>query len=131
MLVFLCGVAAAVGSDLDVPAEKIGGGSPDGMMHRYLLRQAEQAFTQWKTEYERRKTPEQIAAYQKKARETLLEALGGLPERTPLGAASDGHGRPFRLSRGEGHLPESAETLRHRPAVPAGVGDASNRRIRA
>ena len=43
VIVFLSGIAAALGSDFDVPAEKIGGGSPDGMMHRYLLRQAEQA----------------------------------------------------------------------------------------
>ncbi len=90
VLVFLSGAAAGLGSDLDVPAAKMGPGAPDGMMHRYLLRQAQQAFAQWHEQYEERKTPEQIAAYQKKAREEFLAALGGLPERTPLKAQVTG-----------------------------------------
>ena len=54
------------------------------MMHRYLMRQAAQAAQHWRTDYEARKSPEDIAAYQKQMRETCLKSIGGLPERTPL-----------------------------------------------
>ena len=60
------------------------------MMKRYLLRQVDQATQRWEADYEARTTPEQIAAYQKQSRERLLEALGGLPERTPLNAQTTG-----------------------------------------
>ena len=52
--------------------------------------QAEQAAKRWQEEYEARKTPEQIAAYQARLREKFLEAIGGLPERTPLNAQVTG-----------------------------------------
>ena len=54
------------GDDLNVPPEQIEGGSPTGMTCRYLLRQAEKTYQRWRTDYESRKTPEQIAAYQKR-----------------------------------------------------------------
>ena len=84
VVAFLLSVATVRGGDLDLPPEKIEGGLPTGMMHRCLLRQAEHAAMRWKVDYEKRKTPEAIAAYQKSLRQKCLEALGGLPERTPL-----------------------------------------------
>ena len=54
------------------------------MMAGYLQQQAGQRFDQWRQRYEELKTPEQIAAYQKDLREQFLQAIGGLPERTPL-----------------------------------------------
>ena len=57
--------------------------SPEMMAH-YLQHQAEQRFEHWRQRYEQLKTPEQIAAYQKDLREHFLQAIGGLPERTPL-----------------------------------------------
>ena len=84
ILIFLIGAPAMRGGDLDVPPEKIEGGTSSGMMGRYLLRQVDQAAQRWKADYEKRKTPEEIAAYQKRAREDCLKAIGGLPERTPL-----------------------------------------------
>ena len=54
--------------ELDVPPEKIEGGAPAGMMNRYLLRQAEKTYQRWRADYENRKTPEQIAAYQQRPR---------------------------------------------------------------
>jgi dienelactone hydrolase len=72
------------GEDLNAPSEKIGVGKPEAMMRRYLLTQVEQAGHRWMKDYEKLKTPEQIAAYQKRLREKTLEAIGGLPERTPL-----------------------------------------------
>lgn len=81
--VLVC-AAALRGEDLGIPPDKIEGGKPDEMMHRYLLRQVDQAAERWKADYEKRKTPEAIAAYQKRLREQILESIGGLPERTPL-----------------------------------------------
>ena len=53
-------------------------------MHSYLMRHAKQAFQQWRTDYENRKTPEQIAVYQKQMREQVMAAIGGLPDRTAM-----------------------------------------------
>jgi dienelactone hydrolase len=82
--VFLLSAPLVRGGDLDVPPEKITAGAPAGMMHHYLLEQAEHAAMRWKVDYEKRKTPEAIAAYQNGLRQKCLEALGGLPKRTPL-----------------------------------------------
>ena len=84
LFTFLVIVPVAQGENLDIPPEKIEGESPAGMMHRYLLRQVDQAVERWKDDYEKRKSPEEIAAYQKRLREKFLELIGGLPERTPL-----------------------------------------------
>lgn len=54
------------------------------MMNHYLRRQAQERFEKWKAEYEQRTTPEQIAEYQKRLRSKFLEAIGELPQRTPL-----------------------------------------------
>jgi cephalosporin-C deacetylase-like acetyl esterase len=70
--------------DLSVLPEKIDGISPADMMSKYLRRLAGQKFDDWKAQYEQRKMPEQIAEYQKRLREKFIEAIGGLPERTPL-----------------------------------------------
>jgi dienelactone hydrolase len=83
-LLILCHACHVVGEDLNVPLEKMAGGNPGSMMHNFLMGQARQTFQQWKTEYESRKTSEQIAAYQKRMREQALLAIGGLPERTAL-----------------------------------------------
>ena len=82
--VFLAGITSLHGEDLAISPEKIPGAKPDAMMRRHLLLQADQATQRWKEAYERLKTPEEIAAYQKRLREKCLEAIGGFPERTPL-----------------------------------------------
>lgn len=94
MRYLLCGLLAVLlpagnalsvqGEDLNVPAEKIAAGVPGAMMHEELMRLAKEQFEVWKKEYESRKTPEQIAVYQKQMREKVLSAIGGLPERTSL-----------------------------------------------
>ncbi|MCD4727263.1 MAG: hypothetical protein K8R46_06355 [Pirellulales bacterium] len=77
---FLLGVAPTAAADvLDLPPKKIADLAPGKMMRRYLLRQANQAAERWKEDYEKRKTPAEIAAYQKRMREKCLEAIGGLP----------------------------------------------------
>ena len=84
VLLLLANASVVSAEDLNVPPETIEGGSPGLMMHRYLAKQTDQAIERWKDDYEKRKTPEEIAAYQKRLREAFLKAIGGLPERTPL-----------------------------------------------
>jgi len=83
-LTLLLSSAAFSQEDLNVMPETIDNTAPGEMMSRYLLRLAGQQFEQWKAQYEQRKTPEQITEYQKRLRENFIEAIGGLPERTPL-----------------------------------------------
>jgi dienelactone hydrolase len=91
-LVLLTSVSAAAvgGQDLKVQADTIDGVRAPDMMSRYLLGQIDQAWQRWQADYENRKTPEQIAAYQKLLREKFLEAIGPFPERTPLNAKVTG-----------------------------------------
>jgi len=76
--------AAFSKEDLNVLPEKIDDILPAHMMSDYLHTLADQKFEDWKAQYEQRKTPEQIAEYQKRLHEKFIEAIGGLPERTPL-----------------------------------------------
>ncbi|NLH43121.1 MAG: hypothetical protein GX448_14880, partial [Planctomycetes bacterium] len=83
----LCLLARSIGvaqENLRVLSETVGGAPAGEMMSGYLLRQAKPLFEQWRGQYEQRKTPEQIAAYQKALRGQFLQAIGGLPDRTPL-----------------------------------------------
>lgn len=83
-LTFAFTVTGLAAEDLRVLPETIDGVKPAEMMSRYLERMAQAQFAAWKEHYEQRKTPEQIAEYQKRLREKFIEAIGGLPERTPL-----------------------------------------------
>ena len=70
--------------NLNVLPETIDGFPPHEMMHQYLCGQIAQQFKNWQGKYERRKTTDQITEYQKRLRGKFLEAIGGLPEKTPL-----------------------------------------------
>ncbi len=77
--------SVAVGEEsLRVLSETVAGTPTGEMMSRYLSRQAQPKFEQWKQRYEQLKTPDQIAAYQADVRERFLEAIGGLPARRAL-----------------------------------------------
>jgi len=91
-LVILTAITAAAAGEqnLLVLPDKVDGVRPRDMMNRYLLGQIDQAWQQWQADYESRKTPEQIAAYQKRLRQQFLEAIGSFPERTPLNAKVTG-----------------------------------------
>jgi len=80
----IAGSAAAAAEDLRVLPETLDGAPAGEMMSRYLLHQAQPRFEQWKRRYEELKTPEQISAYQQDLREQFLDAIGDLPEQTPL-----------------------------------------------
>ena len=84
ILLFTLLPTAGRGDDLDVPPEKIAGGEPHEMVHQFLMRQVGDAVRQWQAEYEKLKTPEQVAAYQRRVRQKCLDSIGGLPPRTPL-----------------------------------------------
>ncbi len=108
LAVLVAGLHGVGAEDLDVPLQKVGVREPAGMMRAYLLRQVAQATQRWKAEFEKLKppspadtdeemnqprwhpepgtpkVPENVAAYQKRLRDEVLKAIGGLPERTPL-----------------------------------------------
>ncbi|MHC4440902.1 MAG: alpha/beta hydrolase family protein, partial [Planctomycetota bacterium] len=83
-LVLMLGATVIAAEDLSVLPEKIGNVLPSDMMSHYLRRLAGHKFEDWKTQYEQRKTSDQIVEYQKRLREKFIDAIGGLPERTPL-----------------------------------------------
>jgi len=58
--------------------------SPDDMMTTYLHRQIDQAWKQWKSDYELRTDPQKISDHYSQLREEFMKAIGGLQERTPL-----------------------------------------------
>ena len=84
IIVFMIVASNARAGELDVLPKEIEGVKPGGMMQRYLLGQIEATVKKWKDDYEKRKSPEEIAAYQRRMREWVLQTIGGLPERTPL-----------------------------------------------
>ncbi|MGD0093777.1 MAG: prolyl oligopeptidase family serine peptidase [Planctomycetota bacterium] len=93
ILMVLCAFSQCVGAlekSAPVPWASVlpeaGVEAPAAMMNRCLLRQVELAHVRWLAEYEQRKTAGEVAAYQARLRAKFLEALGGLPERTPLEA---------------------------------------------
>lgn len=76
--------AAFAQTELRILPETLDGIKPSDMTNHYLRRQAEEHFENWKAQYEKRTTTEQIAEYQKQLRSKFLEAIGELPQRTPL-----------------------------------------------
>src|SRR5208337_3368572 len=84
------------------------------MMSRYLVALVDQAAKKWEAQYEGRKTPEQIAEYQKQSRQKLVEALGGWPDRSPLKARvvgrieRDGYAVEKVIFESQPHFPVTA-----------------------
>ncbi len=63
---------------------------PRGMLRAFLMAECQKHFDARRAEVARLKTPDAIAARQKALRERFIEALGGLPEKTPLKARTVG-----------------------------------------
>jgi len=57
---------------------------PAEMMANYWLGKITEALDRREAEYEKIETPEQMAEYQQRMKGRFLDAIGGLPERTPL-----------------------------------------------
>jgi dienelactone hydrolase len=79
-----------VADDLTVLAPAAGAEAPSDLFHASLNKQAFAALDQRHAAYEKLKTPEQIADWQKARREFFLRQLGGFPDRTPLNAQVTG-----------------------------------------
>lgn len=92
LCVFLSGQTSAkeVKEDFRVAPEGIDGVKADDMLHRYLMQKAYEAFDDADKEYEKIKTPDQVAAYQKRMQGFFVDQLGGFPQRTPLNAKVTG-----------------------------------------
>ena len=99
---------AAVSADekLSVLPETIDGVKASDMMNHYLRQQARREFEEWKRNYEQRKTPEQVAEYQKRLRHKFLEAIGELPQRIRQGGHAGLNSRVTGVVRREGYRVE-------------------------
>ena len=64
--------------------------APPAMLDGYLKAAAFAALDKRKADYEKVKTPEQIAAWQQQRRDFFVRQLGGFPKRTPLNAKVTG-----------------------------------------
>jgi dienelactone hydrolase len=93
--------SSLVRSHLCVLPETFDGIKPGDMMNNYLGRMVLQQFENWKREYEQRQTIEQTAEYQRCLREKFIEAIGGLPGRTPLNPQITGvvHRQGYRVEK--------------------------------
>ncbi|HEX5104134.1 MAG TPA: acetylxylan esterase [Pirellulaceae bacterium] len=78
----LTGADAA--EDLQCLKPKPGEPAASTLFYASLQQQAYAALDARLAEYEKLKTPDDIASYQQRAREFFLQQLGGFPERTPL-----------------------------------------------
>jgi len=127
--------------NLEVLPGKIDGFKPNEMMYQYLRGQVREEFENWKSEYERRKSSQQISGYQKDLRQKFLEAIGGLgDERTPLNpqiavsAVRDGYrvekiifeSQPNFYVTGVLFLPDSAKYKPPYPGVLVPCGHYKN-----
>jgi len=72
--------AAQAKEMLGVLPETVDGVAVGDMMNHYLRQQARRKFEEWKSDYEQRNTPEQVAEYQKRLRHKFLEVIGELPQ---------------------------------------------------
>ncbi len=75
--------------------------APTGMLESFLQREAFAALDRRREAYEKIKTPEQIATWQKERRDFFVRQLGGFPERTPLNAQVTGtlHRGDYRIEK--------------------------------
>jgi dienelactone hydrolase len=82
--------AVVAADDLTVLKPGKGETPPRKMLHAALLADCDKHFAMRKAEVEKLKTPADVAARQKALRAKFVEALGGLPEKTPLNAKTVG-----------------------------------------
>ncbi|MBX7258427.1 MAG: hypothetical protein K1Y02_18840 [Candidatus Hydrogenedentes bacterium] len=148
--------------ELDIPFDTLGIPQPAAMMRSYLLKQVEQATQRWQSEFDALKPPTQadtdegmnrlawdpdraayrvpdkVASYQARLRSDVLNAIGGLPERTPLEPqivgtiARNGYriekvifqSQPFHYVTALLYLPDAAQFAPPYPGVLIACGHA-------
>jgi|UniRef100_UPI003784048E cephalosporin-C deacetylase-like acetyl esterase len=107
LIALLLGHTTGAGADdLTVLPPLVDGVAPVGLLEAQLKKLAFAALDRRDTDYEKIKTPADVAAWQQRQRASFLAALGGLPERTPLNAKVTGQ-RDFGTYRMEKVLFES------------------------
>jgi cephalosporin-C deacetylase-like acetyl esterase len=79
-------VAGAAPAEVTVLPERVDGVARHEVVDAYLKQEAFAALDRRAAEYEKLKTPEQLAAYQERVRAFFREQLGEVPEKTPLNA---------------------------------------------
>ena len=84
--VLLATVPAAAQEDLTILKAGPEGGSPRDMLSSYLKAEAGKAFEARRAAVSSLKTPEDVARRQRELKARFIDALGGLPEKTPLKA---------------------------------------------
>ena len=104
VVVYLCLVTipkVSAEDNLRVLPETLDGVTANKIMGHYLRKQAALQFENWKSEYEQRKTAEQVSEYQKRLRAKFIEVLGGFSERTPLNPQVTGvvHRDGYRMEK--------------------------------
>lgn len=108
-LAFLLTCVAAVAEEpasLRVLPAQIDGVAPEMLVDTQLKKLAFAALDRRDAAYEKLKTPDELAAWQRHQREVFLQTLGGFPDRTPLHARVTGE-REFADYRMEKILFES------------------------
>jgi dienelactone hydrolase len=93
LLLTLTAVCATAAENLNVlppPPSAKGTNAPLAMLDAWLKSAAFAALDRRKAEYEKIRTPEQVAAWQQARREFFVRQLGGFPERTPLNSKVTG-----------------------------------------
>lgn len=86
LMSWLATVTQAADDLYRVLPDKVDGVAPQELMEKYLLKLCNEAFERRDANYEKLKTPEDCAAYQRRMKSFFLEQLGEFPERTPLNA---------------------------------------------
>ncbi|MFA7006106.1 MAG: metalloendopeptidase, partial [Verrucomicrobiia bacterium] len=83
------------------PPTPKGTNAPLAMLDAYLKTAAFAALDKRKADYEKVKTPEQVAAWQQQRRDFFERQLGGFPKRTPLNAKVTGtmDGGDYRVEK--------------------------------
>ena len=81
---------AAAPEDLTCLKSEEGKPRPGALLYASLQQRAYAALDRRADELAQIKTPEQAAAYQQRLRQSMIERLGGFPERTPLNAQTVG-----------------------------------------
>lgn len=90
ILLLLATSLHAADDTLSVLPAELADGPKTLMLHRYLLKQANEALDRREKAYEKIKTADEARVYQQRMREFFIERLGGFPERTPLEARTMG-----------------------------------------
>ena len=100
-LTAVCATAAENLNVLPPPPSVKDTNAPPAMLDAYLKAAAFAALDKRKADYEKVKTPEQIAAWQQQRREFFIHQLGGFPKRTPLNAKVTGtlDGDDYRVDK--------------------------------